>query len=761
MSASAIAVAAISSSTAWAQDAEFVSDRDEIIVTAQKRAESLQDVPIAVTAISGDLLENRGIIRLDEIARLTPGFNLQQPLDARFLRLSIRGISSDTRFPGAEQSVAVVVDGVYLSGVAGVLTDLVDVEQVEILRGPQGTLFGRNATAGVVNITSRQPGSTPRAQASLEYANFDHLNLKGSVSGPIAGDVLAGQIGISHTQRDGFIDNTFLGRSEDDQDTTTLRGMLRFTPSETLEIRVNADYTDESRNPQVPDAEGGMALGLDGDPFNRDVQIDTANFADREIFGLSGTVEKFFDNGMLLRSITSYREYTVDEFLDGDFSPTFFLTRGNAESSEEFVQEVQLLSDDTGDLTWIVGGFYLSQDLLNEGDYAVNLGAFEPVFFGGSYRNFLGGVFGLPDAQINALCEPGAAPACQSVETALVDFGLDTESYALFGQATYELSDRWDVTVGARYSNDQRDYSYRSFGDEVGFPLLDPIIARLATPLTDDREDEDISFKFTTSYDVSDDLNLYASVAEGYKSGTFFTTILTSAAQFAQTPVDEENSVSYEVGAKGTIADRLRFAGAAFFYDYSDFQTDQQIPGAVPGQPTTVLGNADVETYGFEFEADARLNDIFSLAGSFAYIHSEFTNYPGCFTGVDALGTVTFEDCDGNPLPFAPEVTGSLALDFDAPVSETVNLFGFAGVDYRSRQYFTPRENELESQDGYALVNGQVGLAFGQGRYRASIWSKNLFDKDYSTFRSAGSPVPLTFALGAPRTYGIRLQADF
>ena len=337
---------------------------EQVTVTAQKREQSILEVPIAVSNFSGTLLEERGYTRLGDVAPLVPNFEFQQPGDARFLRLSIRGISADSRFPGAEQSVGVVVDGVFLSGVAGMLTDLVDIDRIEVLRGPQGTLFGRNTTGGVLQIITRQPTNEFRATASAEYDNFDHFNIKASVSGPLVQDKVFAGLALSHTQRDGFDYNPVLDTDFNDQDTTTIRGTLRFLPTEDLEIRLSGDVTFEDRSPSMLD---GVAYPPAVNPIDRVVPFDTPTTSKRDIYGGALTIIKDFSNGISLKSITSYREYKVDETIDGDSTPVFAVERNNLEKSKEFTQELQLLSPSGQRLEWVLGAFYLHQDLSNLG----------------------------------------------------------------------------------------------------------------------------------------------------------------------------------------------------------------------------------------------------------------------------------------------------------------------------------------------------------------------------------------------------------
>lgn len=734
---------------------------ETITVTAQKRTESILDVPLAVSAISGEIINARNYTRLDDIVRLTPNFNIEQAQDARFLRLSIRGISADTRFPGAEQSVSVVMDGVTLNGAAGILFDLVDIEQVEVLRGPQGTLFGRNASAGVINVRTRRPDEEYSARGSVELGNFDHIAARGAFSGPVIEDKLFASVGVSHTQRSGYATNPFslsvdpnTEREVDDQNTTTIRGSLLWTPADDWEVFVTGDYTSEDR---VPSALDGLG---DTDAFDRVIAMDTANRAEREILGLSATVSASFpDAGIAAKLITGYREYTVDETLDGDFTSTFRVERNNEEESEEFTMEFQILSENDSPLQWIAGAFLLEQDLVNEGVYPVNSESFVPPPF--SYRGFLDFLspgFG------DAICTL-PAPECLGVQVPFVTFDLGIRSIAGFGQLTYAVTDRLDLTLGGRYSSDDRDYSYGATGEAVFLRglLPTPSIGVFPTQSTS-RNDKDFSWRVAANYSLNDNMSVYGSVSTGYKAGAFATQILPTVEEFDGIGVESEESTNYEIGLKAATG-KVSFSASAFFIDYSRFQTDRQVINiADPDGVSTVLGNADLETYGFEMEGSAELLTGVNLIGAVGYVHNEFTDYDNCSVvpGTNPADP-EFIDCDGNELPFAPNWTASLNLDFFQPVADNVAILGFFGGSYKSRQFFTPVNTEVESQDGYVVLNGQIGLDFQDGRIQAFLYGRNITNEDFAIF-AAPSTVTAdgrAVTLGAPRTWGFRLAYNF
>ena len=749
---------AIGGGTALAQSASG-ADADTIVVTAQKREQRLIEVPAAVSVIGGEVLNDRGYTRLEDIVRLTPNFGTEQTQDARAVRLSIRGIGADPRFPGAEQSVSIVLDGVPLSGSAGLIFDLVDIEQIEILRGPQGTLFGRNAAAGVVNIRTRKPDDTPTAFGSVEVGNFDRIAARGSFSGPIISDKLYGLVGISHTQRDGFSENTFsfpaapgLTNDVDDQNTTTVRGSLVFTPDEATEFVLTGDYTAEERAPSAPDA--------DDDPFDRVLSFDTINRAERDIFGVALTAERAFDDlGFSLKAIGSYREYEIDETLDGDFGPNPFLVRNNNETSEEFTAEIQILSNTDGPLTWIAGAYFLDQTLINDGVYPLN----QDLLFGPnlSYRNALAGILGLDGATIDAICLL-EAPDCLGTASPNVIFNIGIQSIAGFGQATYALTDRLDITAGLRYSDDKRDYSYNALNEEAFFRGFGtgPAIAIIDPPLSTSRNDSNLDWKAALNYEFSPSLSVYGSVATGYKAGAFATQVLDSPEQFLDAEVDAEESINYEVGVKAFF-DGVQFAASVFYIDYENFQTDQQAQGSIPGVPETFLGNADVESFGFELEGVVALSSWLDFLGSVGFVDSEFSDYPSCQVLLDPDTFVeTAQDCDGNRIPYIPKWTAAATLDLNHPLGGGKMLRGFVSASYKSEQFFTPLNEENLIADAYTILDAQLGVEFRDGQVGAYLWGRNLADEEYSV-RSRVTDPSNTGGFGVnlspPRTWGGRL----
>lgn len=764
---------------------EDQADTPVIIVTATRRNESLQDVTIAMTAFSAEELERRGATRFADVTLSVPNVVYEQVGDVRNARISIRGISANQGFIGSESAVGVIVDGVFVSGAPGLSFDLPDIEQVEVLRGPQGTLYGRNTAAGVINIRTRKPDTSEfSGSAVAEYGNYDHLLLNAYLSAPVIEDKLAVSLAYIHKERDGFDLNIQTGDRINDVNTDALRGQVLFTPDASTEFRLIGEYVSDDYFRQVADEI----------PSDRQIPRNSINpTTKRDIYAASFSASHTLPSDISLRGLVSWRSIRANELNDGDpFTlPTPALFRGNDETSKEWTAELQITSPDSGRFKWLVGAFFLDQNLLNKGRYGLQLNTYwdrlvAPAFGGFSLRNALSSpAFGGSPAYAASVCT-APAPNCTGDANGLtqtaVDFSFDTRSYALFGNASYDISEKLTAEFGLRLSRDERQYSYTSALEAAwpfppGSPLRQVFIAGPETigfvPLPVERNIAQtiLTPKFALRYKFNDDLTTYASATRGYKSGTFLGNILgvsdanqngiNDNIEFLE--VDEETSWNYELGLKGNIDNTVAFSLAAFYLDYNGLQTQRQLFQVATQGNFNFLGNADTEVYGFEAEASVRIADPLTLSGAFGYSHSKFTDYTSCalipanpITGTPA----TVDDCTGNRLPYAPLVTASARLDYVQPISDTLQVTALGEWTYRGAQFFDTQN--LQREDSFSLLNATVGIGDPDGRWNVSLWGRNLTNKDYATFIAppAGGLGETEF-LGAPRTYGIRTSFKF
>lgn len=484
---------------------------DEIIVTAQKREQPLQQVAASVSAFGGEFVEKAGIKDVSDLGLYTPGMLVST--NGTSGRVYIRGIGNNLDFLGSQGAVAVHVDGVYQSRQWGVFYDFIDVERIEVLRGPQGTIYGRNATGGAINVISAAPTEDLTARATISVGSFDEFKLKGTVSSAMT-DIVTGRLAVSMKSRDGFTENLIPGsKNLGDEDLVSLRGEIQMSPGSNLELRLLGQYfSRDVEGPAIIPTTDGLAATLGArsntDPF--EVSHNTDIFFEAESHGLTAIATWRLRNNLALQSITAHGKNVVDYHLDTDGTEVDAVSFRNREDHEQFSQELRLYSD-TRDSQWAwqVGLFYLREDTSDTGV------VFLPAFG-----------FDIPVAG-----------------------DVDVEAFAIFGQGTYELSKKFGLTVGLRYNNESKK-------------MTSPVFV-------DDRASwNDWTPHVSLEYELNEDAFVYASITKGFKSGGY--NVLGGGER-----VGPEDVWSYEVGSKTDwLDDRLRLNGAVFYSRYDDQQVN-------------------------------------------------------------------------------------------------------------------------------------------------------------------------------------------
>lgn len=696
---------------------------EEVIVTAQHREESLQDVPIAITAIGSEELRAADISDLNAISLRTPGFSMGTFTPAQ-PQLYIRGIGSNADGASEDQSVVVFLDGVYLGRTAGQAFDLFDLERIEVLRGPQGTLYGKNAAGGALNIISQKPTDEFEGAVEVSGGDLGYFATRAKVSGPL-GDRLAGKLSMSYKERDGYVESVVADLDDfNSYDSTAVRGQLLSRPGDTLELLVTADYSADNR------VSPGRNIGDDfaqeqivaAGPFNPDFYenlLEIEPKSDIETWGLSLQADWDIGNGTLT-SITAYRETDAD-VLDIAFSAGFEYqslgTLDNAvdEHGEQFTQEFRYATN-LGDSLFLQAGVYY----LNE-----KVDRFE------SLDIFCGILCGLPPGSGIPLPQGSA------------DQSNETDSYGVFAQAIWSITGRLDLTLGARYTYEEKSATNVGSPD-FAFAVLEPYDVTM-----DDNWDA-FTPKVALNYMISDELSAYATVSTGFKSGGYQGLAPTAVA--ASTPFDEETVINYEAGLKGTLLDdTLRLNAAAFYMDYEDLQilvlTVQE--SGLPGpQLTANAGEAEIQ--GVELEAQWLLGPYFQLLGTYAYLDTEYTKLEN-----------NLEPFEGNALRNAPEHAYSLSAIFDYPLaSGSVN----ARADYI---YKDDAFQDIENQDeaamfSYDVLNLRLAYAPADYRWEVAAWLKNALDEEYLLHNSVLNPELAQLRLpAAPRTWGVTATYNF
>jgi iron complex outermembrane receptor protein len=732
--AAGVAVLALATAApALAQTA--ATEVGEVIVTAQKKAENINDVPESVTAVSGEKLDvirsSGGDIRV--FSARVPSLTLESSFGRTFPRPYIRGLGNTDFDLNASQPVSFVYDEVVLENPILKGLPLFDIDQVEVLRGPQGTLFGRNTPAGVLKFDSVKPGRTLGGYAQASYATYGTVNLEGAVNVPL-GDTLSGRVSALYQHRDDWIDNSFTHQDNatGGYDEVAVRGQLLWTPTDQLTALLGAHYMHLDGTPQIFRANiirrgsHDFVPGFDPETIAQDAQPRSAQRV--EISGANLKLDYDF-GGPVLTSITGYehaRVYSRGD-IDGGFGAVFAPPSGPglipfpSESADGLPYHAQWseelrLAGKTDTLSYTVGAFYFFED--------VKIDSFD-------YNTLAGGA------------QDGFAYQHQK-----------TTSWALFGNADYKLTPAWTIGGGLRYSDDSKDF--------VAQRLVSPFGAPPTARLTTSPSSSEVSFNLNTTYALNDDINLYARIARGYRAPSIQGRLL-----FGDTlsVASKETNMSYEAGFKGDFFDRkLRFDADVFYYRVSDLQ----LTAVGGGANFNRLINAEhADGYGFEMNGEARPVEHLVLTGGLSYNHTEIKS-PGLATqpcgapctvidGPGALpGTVSI---DGNSLPNAPRWIANVTASYSVPLSNGGEVFAFTDWAYRSKINFFLYES-VEFQDDHLLEGGlRLGYRAPGGLWEAAVFGRNILD--HISLEGGIDFNNLTGFVNDPRTWGVEVKANF
>ena len=756
---------------AYAQNAEVDNDAlDEIVVTAQKRTEKLIDVPISITAISADQLEARGAKNVRDLAFGVPNFTSYSSDDGDPTFL-VRGLSSSARSIGFEGGLGAYVDGVYTGRTASVTQDLIDVERVEVLRGPQGTLFGKNTTIGAISISTKRPGNDLTGSASAEYGNYDHYRVALGISGPLVQDRVAAKISGYVDSTDGYVKNIFPGGvpNLNGDRGYGVRGELRFTPSESLDIALRGDYARSKRNTFEDEAVAVTqnAFGLPAAAINpvvpgaNTVNIDGRNESVRKLYGTSLAINYTLPSEHILTSISAYRKYDGSlQNTDADNTGFQYLLLDYFDKNAQFTQEIRVASPDTGRFKYVAGLYYFNQKSTSNRNTIVGIDA----------RNILISGFGFP--------------AFLFVDPAIrTNVRVKTESYAAFANASFEIVDNLTLLAGLRYTKETKSLFVNQTSPGIfslpGVLGPDPVYLNV-TPTTDKQSDSDLSPTVGLSYKFSNAVTGYVKYSKGFKSGGWNAELLSpnraptvanpSYFDVTQVRFNSENIVSYEAGLKAELFDRrLRLSSALFQLDYSDIQLSRFV-GGLDGYRTDNAGKARVR--GFELELNARPVNGLDLSASIGYADAKYVRYLiiPAVADPDGAGPLTGSpevNQDGFALD-APKWTAAFGMQYAIPVSDSMTLTFRNDFSYRSTRLGTGdlAERLTTVVPSFLTVDGRISLASDAG-WDVALWGKNLTDNRYAIERRPNTNLAFlgvaqqTTSYGQPRTYGIRLGYKF
>ncbi len=734
--------------------AQTSSAIEEIVVTAQKREQNLQEVGIAVTAFTGEQMHDLGLASSTDIVSMTPGLNYTTPnADSSVINFFLRGVGLNDFADASENPVAVYVDDVYRPASGGLSFQMFDLERVEVLKGPQGTLFGRNTTGGLVHFISKKPTDKLDGYIDVGYGEYNEIKAEGAVGGPL-GDAWSARVSAAMDKYDGFTENRVPGAPDyNEGDSQAVRAQLQYKSASGNTYLLTGNYSNNDATVGAWQHQSTTLGGATGDvsvPLGPNEQSNTVNcdpstpggdprpapgtdcfgYADTDgdpwagDYDRDGKVETKSSGGALhadwtigdmsLVSITAYQKVERLQSEDTDAGPNPFIQPTFSADTDTFTQEFRL-SGETDRMRWLLGAFYFNNKV--DGHYTLDLTQIGFVFFDANYNQ-------------------------------------DAESYAAFGQLEYDLSDQFTVILGARWANETKELDYLNIeetglyqqiiGTDVAFDFDQNSAGDLA------KHDEDsVNGKVELDWKPNDDLLIYGSVALGTKSAGFNVGFLDSTLVFASNtpetiPFDEEKLTSYEVGFKSTFADgRARLNGAAFYYDYSDFQTFRF------ELLNQVIFNTDAEVKGAELELETTPWDGWHIGLAMSALDATAHDIPSPSGVLRDRNMVAAPD-------FAASGSiryewGALGGTFAAQVSGT----------YEDAMYYDIQNVPVSKEDGYTVGNAR--LSYARNDWEIAAWVNNFTDEKYLvyTFDFTSTFGFNQQAFGRPRWGGVSFRYNF
>lgn len=704
---------------------------EEIVITAERRAENLQEVPNAITALSNATIEQADIHDLTDIATRIPGLTFS-PFSPGQNIVALRGASSNDDGAGTDNSVAVFVDDVYLGRVSNINPEMFDIERVEVLRGPQGTLYGKNTIGGAINVVSTRPNTEAfEGKVRVNLGNYKRRDVAGLLSGPL-NESWAGKASFSYRKRDGWVDNVHLNKKQKDDDMQAFRGQLLYAADD-FEALFSADFNrldieDMARTP--------VATGQSGDPAfwaapvpgsyadlcaGRGADCSAGpidGYARRDARGLSARLDWGLAAGELI-SITAYRENEVDWNMDSTGTPVSPLpplfnqiNDDIFDKTNQFTQELRWVSSFGDKVDYVAGLWYLREETDRT------------------------------ECFDNDVTTSDCTPTADNGATDWYRQVNQTNSYAAFGQFDWMFADRWELTAGGRYSAEKKEIDNDAIAGD--FVVINQTFSNSVS-----ENWSAFTPKLSLAWLPSDDTTIYGAVSWGFKSGGF--AAAPQGIEFTE-PLDQEEALNYEIGLKTDLAGNFRLNAALFFTEYQDLQiqTFGPLTAAAAFGTFQTFNAGDAEIRGIEVEATWVVTERLTLSGFYAYQDSEFgdTNIPG----------TAFPDQSGQDLIRAPENKFNINADYTRPLADGSQLA--ASLSWR---YTDDQRGELEPwaiQPAFDIVDARVSWTKASGALEVALWGENLADEEYiSHVYTIASSVVAVF--GDPRMYGATLTYRF
>ncbi len=697
-------IGATYSSMVWSQTNSQSPALEEVIVTAQMRDESAQSIPIAIGAYDKKFIDQVGASSLADMESAIPNINFGAGDRNTRGEIAIRGIGDYSRNIGTNARVAVYIDGVLTGRSSSFDQSLLDVAHVEVLRGPQGTLAGANAVAGAINIITQKPGDSFNAELLTNTGNYDSTSVTGKINLPLTTNLFASLL-IGTAQQDGYIDNITLNRNLQGVNRDVAKLKFRYVGVENLILDVGFDYLkddDKATNAEALANGSFNGFTMASEPFF--VAHNADEFEQRELKGT--TIEASYETPENFRwtSITGVRTNEFSELSEEDYSPFDVAVSLFDEKSEQFSQEFRIASPNSEQGDYVVGAYFLDQDISTR-------------------RSAVTGAFFRP------------APN-KSVQTPATS---EVQSASLFVHGNYYFTSQWSLTAGLRYMHEAKNIDYSSI-DTTGLFIN-------ANHINDEKTFNKLLPKFGFNFQLTPDVLLYTSVARGYKSGGWNADFITTLENFQ---FDPEYAINYELGAKSSFFDkRLTLNVSGFVTKFDDFQVFQFVPTQSSGTVLSLTNAGKVTTQGIELDINAMLTDHLSVSFNTAFTQARFDK----FKSGGGLGV----DYDDNYLPYAPEHTYFVALDYSNPLFARMEVYGHIDYGYTGDYFSNPNNTPDNTINSFFAANARLGVNI-DSHWDISLWVKNLTDETNLRQRSIsflGVPRGL---YNPPRTYGLAIN---
>jgi iron complex outermembrane receptor protein len=712
----AAAPAALGQTTSGATTSTEGLKLEEIVVEARRRSENLQDVPISITALSAEDLKTFHLGNSTELQNYVPNLTINGAFGATNPQIFIRGVGNNDYNDNAGATVGVYLDGVFLNAPAGKLLQMFDLESVQVLRGPQGTLFGKNNTAGAISFNSVKPGQAMDGHASMTIGNFGQRDIEAALTLPIS-DQLSSRISINTRNSAGW------GETHDAQDRSLSkigsidefagRAQLRWQPSEATDVLLNLNYS-ETNDDRLP----GRAIGANADGSNdvgwinpsNDIRVNYSNYKEIERVKTEGaflTVDHDF-GAVTLTSISALWDSQRFVTLDVDKSALSTLHLSRNPEANQYSEEIRLSSNADSWFQWVAGALYFKETLevSNRWDF--------------------GGVVDPRDANLPQF------------------YSNDSATKALFAESIIELSKMFSLTVGGRYSIDDRDFAM----DFAAVGIVDQ---------TRSRRDKNFSGRVILDQKFTDSFSMYYSISSGFQGGGY------NGGAFAVADIGNgyspEKLLAYEIGWKSQVwDDRLQFNGATFYYNYRDIQVFSLAATSTGGFSQTIANSSKGRLYGLDAEVKALITDRLSISAGLGLLDSKYLDRTLGLFGHQG----EFFPGYGNNFISAPKFNLNLAGDYLIPLEDwEIKLHG--DYDYRSKRDFDITARPRVSGGAYGLLNARAAAGPSDGTWDVALWMKNILDKEYVSFVAdlSGTAGFYETYYGAPRQYGVQVTVRY